>query len=112
MSDVKLTVGINEQLSFDSFDAGIKNVIKRINNQKYKIKVDLSDDSLTKFRNQIDDTVKAIKSIGKAIVRLTTSTAITAVLGAVGAMIAGPFGSMAGIAISGFVNNAIANALD
>ena len=64
MSDIKLTVGIQEQLSFDNFDAGIRNVINRINRQKYNIKVDLSDESLKNFRNQIDDTVRAIKSIG------------------------------------------------
>lgn len=61
--------------------------------------------------NEVKNGEKAIKSIGKAIVRLTTSTAITAVLGAIGAMIAGPFGSLAGITISGFANNAIAKAL-
>lgn len=66
MSDVKLTVGVNEELSFRDFDSSIKKIINKVNNQKYKIKIDLSDESLKDFRNQINEIAKSIKSIGVA----------------------------------------------
>lgn len=66
MSDVKLTVGVNEELSFRDFDSSIKRIINKVNNQNYKIKIDLSDESLKDFRNQINEIAKSIKNIGSA----------------------------------------------
>ena len=66
MSDVKLTVGVNEELSFRDFDSSIKRIINKVNNQNYKIKIDLSDESLKDFRNQINEIAKSIKNIGLA----------------------------------------------
>ena len=62
--------------------------------------------------NEVRQGKATLLSIGKAIVRFVTSTITTAYLGAIGAKKAGPFGAMAGIAVAGFVNNAIAKALD
>lgn len=62
--------------------------------------------------NEVKQGEATLSSIGKAIIRFVTSAITTAYLGAIGAKKAGPFGSMAGIAVAGLVNNTIANALD
>lgn len=61
--------------------------------------------------NEVSQGEDAVKSIGKAAVRLASSTAITAVLGAIGAAIAGPAGSVVGICLGGLLSNEVAKAI-
>lgn len=61
--------------------------------------------------NEVKQGKNAVRSIGKAAVRLASSTALTAVLGAIGATVAGPAGSIIGISIGGLLGNKVAEAI-
>lgn len=61
--------------------------------------------------NEVKQGKNTVKSIGKAAVRLVSSTALTAVLGAIGATVAGPAGSIIGISIGGLLGNKVAEAI-
>ena len=62
--------------------------------------------------NEIKNGEKPVKAINKAALRLTSTTVLTSALGAVGFMLLGPMGSLAGIGIAAGLNYLICKAID
>ena len=62
--------------------------------------------------NEIKNGEKPVKAINKAALRLTSTTVLTSALGAVGFMLFGPMGSLAGIGIAAGLNYLMGKAID
>ena len=62
--------------------------------------------------NEIKNGEKPVKAINKAALRLTSTIVLTSALGAVGFMLFGPMGSLAGIGIASGLNYLICKAID
>ena len=60
MSDVKLIVGVEESLSFDALNKGIKSIVDQINKTPPKIAVDIDEASIGRIR-------KTLSTLGKDI---------------------------------------------
>ena len=62
--------------------------------------------------NEIKNGEKPVKAINKAALRLTSTAVLTSTLGAVGFMLFGPVGSLAGIGIASGLNYLVCKAID
>ena len=62
--------------------------------------------------NEIKNGEKPAKAINKAALRLTSTAVLTSTLGAVGFMLFGPVGSLAGIGIASGLNYLVCKAID
>ncbi len=62
--------------------------------------------------NEIKNGEKPVKAINRAALRLTSTTVLTSTLGAVGFMLFGPIGSLAGIGIASGLNYLVCKAID
>ncbi len=62
--------------------------------------------------NEIKNGEKPVKAVNKAALRLTSTAVLTSTLGAVGFMLFGPVGSLAGIGIASGLNYLVCKAID
>ena len=62
--------------------------------------------------NEIKNGEKPVKAINKAVLRLTSTAVLTSTLGAVGFMLFGPVGSLAGIGIASGLKYLVCKAID
>ena len=66
MADVKLVVGVEEGLSYDQFHKSINSIINKLNNKNFEINVKLSNKELKNFREEINNVLQSMKSIGSS----------------------------------------------
>jgi len=64
MADFLLTVGVDAQLSYKEMAGGIRQLTKALNLNPPKLKVELDEQYLKKFRSQIEELSESIRKIG------------------------------------------------